>query len=110
MVSYWILFGLTISCFFFSHICINVTAKFDGYIPGNKRGQYSVVEKTTIHVQSSSALAMFTDASGSSISVLDYATYAILAIAGFLILLFITVLVGTILFFCHTKDKKKRYG
>ena len=78
---------------------------------GNIRGQRTdiddpVIEKTAT-ARSTLTLAMSTDAPGSSDAVLDYVTYAILAVAGLLILLFITALVGTILFFCHAKDKKR---
>ena len=80
-------------------------------MPCNTRGQHTdigdtIIEKTAT-AQSTLTLTMSTDAPGSSDAVLDYATYAILAVAGLLVLLFITTLVGTILFFCRTKDKKR---
>ena len=89
------------------------TAKFDGSVPGiiyTVEEQHTTNEKTT-GITSVSALATSTgsDATGSSIAVLDVATYGILAVAGFLILLFVIALIGTSLFFCCTKDKKRRY-
>ena len=46
--------------------------------------------------------------SPSSSMMLDIATYAIVGIAGFLILLFVLVLLGTILFYRQTKDKRRK--
>ncbi|MCG8623311.1 MAG: hypothetical protein MJE68_15135 [Proteobacteria bacterium] len=64
-------------------------------------------EKITRHNNIMSTIVTATSAPGSNNSLLDYATYATLAVAGLLILLFIAALVGTILFFCRTKDKKR---
>ena len=66
-----------------------------------------MVEEENTH--STSPQAVSTDASDSSVAVLDIATYAILAIAGFLILLFVIILTGTILLFRCTKEKRRRY-
>ena len=75
-------------------------------MPGTIVGRHTTTEKTT---QNTLDHAMSTDAPGSSTAVLDITTYAILAIAGFLSLLFVTVLFGTILFYCYgTKDKRRR--
>jgi hypothetical protein len=83
-------------------------------VPGIIRGQHTDIDDTVIEkiptAHSSSTLTMSTDAPhDSSNAILDYTTYAVMAIAGLLILLFVIVLVGTILFFCHAKDKKGRY-
>jgi hypothetical protein len=82
-------------------------------VPGNIRGQHTNIDDTVTDkpatAQSSLTPAMSTEAPGSSNAILDYATYTIMAVAGFLVLLFVTVLVGTILFFCRAKDKKGRY-
>ena len=88
---------------------ILLTVKFGGSVPGTIIiGQHTVSEKPA---KSTSTFITSTNTPGSKVndSLIDYATYAIVAIAGFLILLFVTVLVGTILFFCDTKDKKGRY-
>ena len=82
-----------------------LTAKFGGTVSETIIiGHHTMNEKTTRRI---STFVTSTSAPSSNNSLLDYATYATPAVAGFLILLFVIALVGTILFFYRTKDKKR---
>ena len=98
MVSLWYLLNKL-------YVVYMITAKFHGAV-------LSTVQTSTSEEVKQSTL-MFAETTvttnSSSLAILDIAMYAILAIAGFFVLLFVTVLLGTILFYCGTKDKRRKY-
>ena len=98
------LYNNIISMFLTLILCVHNTAKFRDRVLGTFETSASVGYDSTM----STSVMSKESTSPSSSMMLDIATYAIVGIAGFLILLFVLVLLGTILFYRQTKDKRRK--
>lgn len=82
---------------------VHNTAKFHDQVLGTFETSTSAGYDSTM----STPVMSKESTSPSSSMILDIATYTIVGVAGFLILLFIMVLLGTILLYGGTKDKRR---